>query len=87
MACKLRAPAAPPPNSPGVPLPQSTQMRVPLPTSLPTLTVGLLRCQAGPPPGPHIAIALKPPACFIAKPTSMGHIPLGRFKKPDSDPA
>ena len=34
-----------------------------------------------------MAVALKPPASFIAKPTNEGQIPFDRLRKPDSDAA
>src|SRR5690348_3388117 len=76
-----------PPSSLGVPLPQYTQMRVLLATSLSTLTVGSLRAQAGSPAGPHIGPGSKPPESCIANPTKVGQTPSDRFKKPDSEPA
>src|SRR4051794_40228845 len=76
-----------PPSSVGVPLPQYTQMRVPLDTNKPTLTVGSLRIHAGLPPGPHIAVGSNPPESRIANPTSVGQMPADRFRNPDSDPA
>src|ERR1700758_1246811 len=76
-----------PPRSFGVPLPQYTQMRVLLATRRGICTIGSLRCQAGSLDGPHIAVALKPPASFIAIPISIGHQPSAGLRKPDSDPA
>jgi len=51
------------------------------------LTIGSLRCQAGSDDGPHMLVALKPPASFIASPISVGHQPSDGLRKPDSDAA
>ena len=62
-------------------------MRVPLATSLSMLTIGSLRFHAGSLDGPHMSSDLKPPASPIDRPTSIGHQPSDRFRKPDSDAA
>ena len=64
-------------------------MRVLLAISLPMLTIGSLRFQAllGSSVGPHMSLALKPPASPIEMFTSIGHQPSERFRKPDSDAA
>src|ERR1700710_744258 len=74
-------------TSPGLPLPQYTQMRVPLATSVPMLTIGSLRFHAGSLDGPHMSFDLKPPASPIEVLTSDGHQPSERFRKPDSEAA
>ena len=74
-------------RSVGLPLPLYTQMRVLLPTSRPIWFIGSFRCQAPPPYGPHMSMALNPPASAIETPTRMGQKPADRLRKPDNDPA
>src|SRR5689334_25422957 len=49
------------------------------------LTIGSLRRQAGSLVGPHMFVALKPPASFIDSPMSVGHKPCEGLRKPDNE--
>src|SRR5690242_803294 len=49
------------------------------------LTIGSLRRQAMSDVGPHMFVALYPPASFIETPISVGHKPIDGLRYPDNE--
>lgn len=62
-------------------------MRVLFWTSRGICSIGSLRFHAGSLVGPHMLVALNPPASFIARPIKVGHQPSDGLRKPDRDAA